>query len=412
MALDATSSAHLSAEAPEGCEIAIDEASLGEVRRTEEGYLEAPALITKTGVFEYLVSDGAEEATRIERHLRLPEEVFAPDSLASFERKPVTRGHPWFKRVDASTWRDAAVGIADQVRPHDDGLHVAARMLIQDARTIEAIDAGERQVSCAYYFKREPIPDGKWTDTDGVLGTKGAVILADLIQREIRGNHHAIVTAGRAGPTAAIRLDSADIISEPARLGEDQDMKPEEVQALIDKAMKAKEEQHQAQLKMAQDAADKAASALASTAAERDQLKLAQDAADKAAAAARVKAMVDLHAERLGAVGEAGQTVRDVLLAMDELALKARVITAMTGHPPAQTSAAYLDAAYDTAMRLAERAGGPPPSSVAAGAIAIGAGSVPGTAPLSMDAQAKKVADGRAAYDAMVKGAWNAQAKS
>ena len=45
-------------------------------------------ILTRVGIFEYQNPDGT-----IRRELRLPEEVFAPESLASYKGKPVILTH-------------------------------------------------------------------------------------------------------------------------------------------------------------------------------------------------------------------------------------------------------------------------------------------------------------------------------
>ena len=60
---------------------------------TPEGFLVARAAVTSVGVFTYR-EDGT---TR--RELRLPEEVFAQESLDSLKCKPLTLYHPDVKTV-------------------------------------------------------------------------------------------------------------------------------------------------------------------------------------------------------------------------------------------------------------------------------------------------------------------------
>lgn len=57
--------------------------------RTTEGFLTGRAIVTSIGVFTYQYADGT-----VLRELRLPEEVFAPESLESMKLKPVTNQHP------------------------------------------------------------------------------------------------------------------------------------------------------------------------------------------------------------------------------------------------------------------------------------------------------------------------------
>ena len=59
--------------------IRLDSLPLGQTYFTPEGYLRDRPILTTTGIFEYLNSDGS-----VRRELRLPDEVFAPESLASY----------------------------------------------------------------------------------------------------------------------------------------------------------------------------------------------------------------------------------------------------------------------------------------------------------------------------------------
>ena len=65
-------------------EDAIDYAT-SPAEKTAEGFLVARAPVTSIGVFSYRNPDGSER-----RELRLPEEVFNADSLASLRLKPLT----------------------------------------------------------------------------------------------------------------------------------------------------------------------------------------------------------------------------------------------------------------------------------------------------------------------------------
>jgi hypothetical protein len=86
-----------------------------------------------------------------------------------------------------------------------DGSQVKAPLLITDAKMIAKIDAGHpAQLSCGYFADLEP-SIGEWH------GQR-----YDAIQRNIRGNHVAIVDTARAGPEAKIRLDSFSGIMLPS----------------------------------------------------------------------------------------------------------------------------------------------------------------------------------------------------
>lgn len=167
---------------------------------TPEGFLRAPAALTRTGVFIYRNADGT---TRGE--LRLPEEVFHPDALASFRLAPVTLLHPAVP-VTAANVRDVQVGsIGDTVT--QDGDKVVSNIAINDKRAVDEVLSGRaQQLSCGYDCELEMTP-GEYQGQH-----------YDAIQRGIRGNHVALVPAGRAGPSVGVRLDAQDAMQvDPAQ---------------------------------------------------------------------------------------------------------------------------------------------------------------------------------------------------
>ena len=120
--------------------------------------------------------------------LRPPEEVFSPETIASFEGMPVTNGHPP-EGVDVSNIRALQKGHAHNVRrgSGEEGDLLLADLIITDPALITAIlEEGKREISCGYTYElREE--NGQY------------------IQRQIRGNHVAVVDAGRAGSRVSIR---------------------------------------------------------------------------------------------------------------------------------------------------------------------------------------------------------------
>lgn len=169
--------------------------AIGEHRHmTPEGFLICTGVpIARTGDYEYKAAEGQspgitpnDDGTIVSR--RDPAEVFAPAALASFEGKPVTIGHP-ADMVTADDWRQYAVGHVQNVRrgEGDDADKVIADLVISDAAAIERINGGLREISCGYDADLEQIEKGVERQT------------------KIRGNHVAIVPAGRAGAQCAIR---------------------------------------------------------------------------------------------------------------------------------------------------------------------------------------------------------------
>lgn len=161
---------------------------------TGEGFLICRNVpIARTGVQEYLGKEiglDGEDAEKVITVQRNPEEVFSSPALASFEGKPVTNDHP----PDLIGPDDVAVyekGHAQNIRrgTGEWADYILADLHIHDRELIDAIQSGKREISCGYECEYEPNEDGTYN------------------QKNIRGNHVAVVDRGRAGKRAAI-LDS------------------------------------------------------------------------------------------------------------------------------------------------------------------------------------------------------------
>lgn len=168
--------------------ISIDELKMTE---TQEGYLEGFAIATRVGVFTYMKSDGT-----VQKEFRPPEEVFNEDSINSFKMIPITDEHRGL--INAKNAKQVQVGITGQEFKKDDN-YLAPFIKIFDKEIISQIKInGKRGLSFGYTVELEK--------ADGIYdGEK-----YDYIQRNIRGNHLAIVNQGRAGLKARMRIDSED----------------------------------------------------------------------------------------------------------------------------------------------------------------------------------------------------------
>lgn len=162
---------------------------------TDEGYLVAPGNMARTGVQEYrayelgLDADGMDPMKVIRLH-RPPEEVFNPDSMASFENKPITIEHPPVA-VTADNWRDLAAGEVHDVARSGDLM--TGTLLIRAKDAIEAVQDGKVQLSNGYTF-----------ELDMTSGSTADGRAYDGLQRNIRGNHVALVDAARCGSACRI----------------------------------------------------------------------------------------------------------------------------------------------------------------------------------------------------------------
>lgn len=163
---------------------------------TEDGYLVAKnSKLARTGVQTYrayelgLDAEGMDPMRVIRLH-RPDEEVFHPESMRSFESKPITIEHP-SEAVTAENWQELAKGEARDVTRLGDMM--VATLIVKSKDAIEAIQGGKTQLSNGYTFELDMTP-----------GTTHQGMAYDGIQRNIRGNHVAIVDAARCGSACRI----------------------------------------------------------------------------------------------------------------------------------------------------------------------------------------------------------------
>ena len=169
--------------------IRLDSVPVDRAVITLEGYLSDCPILTSVGIFEYINPDGS-----VRRELRLPEEVFDPESLASYEGKPIVITH------------DAGLITKDNVRQNQIGTiltkgfrsgdDVKAKIIIHDTDAMKR--SRLKELSLGYDLDLEETP-GTW------MGQH-----YDAIQRNIRINHLALVREARAGDQARLNIDGRD----------------------------------------------------------------------------------------------------------------------------------------------------------------------------------------------------------
>lgn len=161
------------------------------ISETPEGFLICEGVpITRTGELIYAagetpVTEGKDGRTIITRSI---EDIHDPETIASFEGKPVTVNHP-DDFVTPENWRNLAVGIVQNVRPGEgeDADKLLADLLITDYEAISAVKSKRlREVSCGY--------EAEYVEESPGRGRQEGII----------GNHVALVAAGRCGSECAI----------------------------------------------------------------------------------------------------------------------------------------------------------------------------------------------------------------
>jgi hypothetical protein len=195
------------------------------------------------GPGEVPIESGADGIIRV---VRDEAEVFRPETIASFEGKPVTLDHPSLF-VTPETWRELTVGVVQNVRRGDgfDADLLLADLLITDAAAIKLVRAEPdpekpgsfirplRQVSCGY--------DANYVQESPGVG----------YQRDIIGNHVALVDRGRAGARCAIQDKEPEIMTTKTKdkasllqklLGRFAAMDADELEAAVQDAEESDEE--------------------------------------------------------------------------------------------------------------------------------------------------------------------------
>jgi uncharacterized protein len=173
----------------------FDRLTLDAPRRTKEGFLVASAKAARAGVYDYLGSEVDPEGKRFRANdvvkvYRPADEVFDEKSVGSFLMKPITVDHP-AEAVTADNWGRLAKGAV--ARALRDGEHLNFDLVLMDAAAIKSVEDGKRALSNGYACELEFV--------DGVAPDGTAY---QAVQSNIRGNHVALVDAGRAGPECRI----------------------------------------------------------------------------------------------------------------------------------------------------------------------------------------------------------------
>lgn len=190
----------------------FDSIPLSDTYFTPEGYLIDNPILTRVGIFEYHNADGS-----VRRELRLPEEVFAAESLASYKGKPVILTHE-AGLVDVENVQQEHIGtiLSEGIQ---DGDNVRAQIVIHDA---ESLDYGLRELSLGYTQTPDETP-GVWNGQP-----------YDAIQRNIQINHLALVEKARAGEQARLNIDGEEQGGNQMSKARKDGLTPEEIARLVE----------------------------------------------------------------------------------------------------------------------------------------------------------------------------------
>lgn len=183
-----------------------DNLPLGQVRRTRDGYLVAEVLAARIGIQDYKGSEvGRPDLDRV-RVYRPESEVFHENAMDTFPYLPITVNHP-SEKISSKNWKKYSVGFTGDKVARDGG-YIRVPLILKDENAINQVSQGKRELSFGYMCDVEFTP-GKTPEGEEY----------DAVQRNLRGNHLAIVSAGRAG--------------RECRLGDEEDLEMPEIKKFM-----------------------------------------------------------------------------------------------------------------------------------------------------------------------------------
>ena len=311
---------------------------------TDEGYLIVPAKIARTGIQKYRasemgISDG--DPNRIISVYRPPEEVFSDASLSSFSNKPVTDDHPP-ELVNASNSKKYTVGHSGpEVKKIED--FAETELFVTDALVINKINDGKVELSNGY------VADIDWTPGVSPDGEP-----YEAMQRNIRGNHIAIVTKGRAGSACRVADNSPttgdeSVMAKVTIDGVDYDVSEQAAQAIGKEQQRLADAEKEAQKE--KDAKKEAEDELAE---EKEKSKKTEDsmqakiddALSKVPSAESLDKMVADRAEFISKVSKIAPNLK--WEGKDELTIKREVVTSLRPNVQMDSKGdSYVEAAFD-----------------------------------------------------------------
>ncbi len=188
--------------------------------------------ITKAGIYPYLGRqiNPELEPDKIYQVLRPKEELSKPETLHSFNKKPLTNEHEMLGK-EVGTTPAEKFGIhgtlGENAKYNDDTDTVTNNLAIYSEELKKAIEGGKKELSCGYTCRYELTP-GEY---------KGQHY--DAIQRDILLNHIALVDEGRMGHDVRIMDCAMDSFKEIATI--DTDIKNKEYNQMTENVKQAQD---------------------------------------------------------------------------------------------------------------------------------------------------------------------------
>lgn len=146
--------------------------------------------ISREGIFPYSgaqIGAPAGEASRIFKVYRPAEELSSADTLASFRLVPIIDDHVMLGEGHTAAEDKGVAGTIGENVKFSDGL-MTANLKVFSKTLAQKIKNGKTELSCGYRCVYDFTP-GVWNGQE-----------YDVVQRQIRANHLALVDEGRMGP--------------------------------------------------------------------------------------------------------------------------------------------------------------------------------------------------------------------
>lgn len=326
--------------------VRYDSASV-KARFDENGFLVDTPVVARVGVQSYFLPDGSER-----REFRPASEVFKPDSLASYQGKPITLGHVF---VNVDNAKQVVVGSVSGSAVRQDS-NVVVPLTVYDKESIEKAKSGVAgELSVGYSTVDVETPGWGSNETgeyklDGEYDSQDDIpadwVRFDALQTNIIVNHVAMVYKGRAG-VAKLNMDS-----------QQENPYTDDVKSNIEeKDMTVKIKIDSAEVEVSKDVADHIAkldsaieaqkAKVDTVEAERDALKAKVDGIpaeiEKAVKAAKADA------EALSALVTVATEAGVKADGLDAKGIKVAYVKEVSGLDVSEKSDAYIDAAFDIA---------------------------------------------------------------